>query len=347
MSLQTQFTKFDENIRLTWKDEKIKKIKEKNESICDDIREKFKEKGYSVKKFFQQGSYATNTAILPLDGDYDIDVGVVISSSDAPDDPVEPKKTLRDVLKARNFKDPRIKLPCVTAQYFKAGEKHFHLDYPVYKDTNDSYELAIGKEHSSSDIKKWEESDPKGLLDWLKKIPGLDEKELAQYRRIIKFLKRWRDNKFPEDDRKKLYSIGISVMVRESFIASISYDGDISDFDSLKKTLNNIISKNYFRLTSFDKNSNAEYDLVVNLPQKPYRDIFTKHTKTFGTPTRKRFIKLQDLLDEVEDAEGLVKKCEILSKKIFGDDFPIPSKDDEMKNHKFKEQGFVSSPQGA
>ena len=49
MSLQQQFNKFEEKIKLTWNDEKLKTIREKDESIRSDIKAAFKEKGYPVK----------------------------------------------------------------------------------------------------------------------------------------------------------------------------------------------------------------------------------------------------------------------------------------------------------
>ena len=346
MSLQQQFNKFEEKIKLTWSDDKLKTIREKDESIRSDIRDAFKEKGYPVKDFFQQGSYATKTTIVPLNDDYDIDVGVVIDNENAPEDPVEVKKTLRDILVARNFKEPKIKMPCVTAQYLKSGEKHFHLDYPVYKKQNNNYFLAVGKEYSNDEQKSWEESDPKGLLEWLKNpINSLEEIEIAQYRRIIKYLKRWRDFKFSDEERKKVYSIGLAVMVGETFIESITTDGDISDIDSLKETINAMLPK-YFTFTSNDSQGNPQYEIKVNLPKQPYRDIFTKHGKTVGTIIQKRLTNLKDKLATVIEESSLKKQCEILANDVFGDDFPIPD-NDSSDNKKFKEAGFVASPQGA
>lgn len=347
MSLQQQFNKFEENIKLTWNDDKLKTIREKDESIRLDIRAAFKEKGYPVKDFFQQGSYATKTTIIPLNDDYDIDVGVVIDNENAPEDPVETKKTLKDVLVKRNFKEPKIKLPCVTAQYFKSGEKHFHLDYSIYKKQNNNYYIAIGKENSSNEIKKWENSDPKGLLEWVNNPMNFsNDKEIAQYKRLIKYLKRWRDFKFSDEaERKKVYSIGLAVMVGETFIKSITVDGDISDIDSLKETINKMLSK-YFTFTSNDSQGNPQYEIKVNLPKQPYRDIFTKHGKTVGTIIQKRLTNLKDKLETVVEESSLKKQCEILANDVFGADFPIPD-NDNGDNQKFKEPGFVVSPQGA
>ena len=200
----------------------------------------------------------------------------------------------------------------------------------------------MGKEHSSKEQKKWEESDPKDLLEWLKNPMNLDVKEVEQYKRVIKYLKRWRDFKFPEIERKKVYSIGIAVMVGQSFSKSISYDGDVSDIDCLIKTIDKMLST-YFTLIASDSQGNPQYKIKVDLPRQPYRDIFTKHGKTVGTIIHKRLDDLKNKLEVVVAKSSLKEQCEILANDVFGSDFPITEND----NKKFKEPGYVSSPQGA
>ncbi len=348
MSIQSQFNKFEKKIRLTWQDDRLKKIREKDESIKSDIRKAFKENGYAVQSFFNQGSYATKTSIVPLDSDFDIDVGVVIKKDESPENPVMVKKTLKDVLTKRNFKNPKIKKPCVTAQYYKSGEPHFHLDYPIYcVDEYDNYKLAVGKENSDEKNRSWEDCDPKGLIDWLNDLsPFEDDQQFAQYKRCVKYLKRWRDYCFSDSQSKKVYSIGIMIMIRESFMSAISSDGDISDLESLKFTVESILSKNYFTFAGYDKNYEKQYDIQVMLPVNPQRDVFNKHGKSIGTLIHKKLEKLSDNLEKAIKENSVKKQSQILNEKVFGDDFPIPENDDS-ENRKFKESGFVSSPQGA
>ncbi len=344
MSLQTQFNKFNETISLSWQDDRIKNIREKNDSILEDIKEKFKEEGYPVVDSFKQGSYITNTTIEPLDKEYDIDVGIVIDYEKAPENPIDTKKTLRDVLLARNFKEPKIKKPCVTAQYFKAGEKSFHLDYPIYKRNKfNTYYLAVGKEHSSSDDRKWEESDPKGLIEWLNDNNSFNSNEAyQQYKRLIRYMKRWRDYCITGTERKKIYSIGLAIMIKESFTMSISSDGDINDIVALQKTVNNMKSK-YFDCIDYE---NIKYNVEVRLPVEPKRDVFDKHGSTVGTLLYNKLDKLLSNIDAVNKEDTLIKKCELLKKNCFGDDFPVPDiEDNDTKT--FKEAGYISSPQGA
>lgn len=341
MTLQTQFKKFHDTISLSWKDERMQKIREKNDSILEDIKEKFKNEGFPLIESFPQGSYITKTTIEPIGKEYDIDIGVVVSSDKAPDDPVDIKKSLRDVLTERNFKEPRIKMPCVTAQYLKDGEKSFHLDYPIYKkDDQGRYYLAIGKEYSGSDSKKWEESDPKGLIAWLNDVNSFDSEEaFAQYKRLVRYLKRWRDECIPESQRKKVYSIGLAVMTKNSFVKSISADGEMNDLISLRETVKNITNK-HFTVTDY---VNKKYNVIACLPTKPFLDIFNKHGSTTGTVF---YNKLETLIADINTANSeaaLKKQCEILRDRCFGQDFPVP--EGEVKV--FKEAGYIASPQGA
>jgi hypothetical protein len=348
MSSQTQFSQFEEKIRLTWSDTKLKEIREKDESIQADIRSAFKDKGYPIIEFFQQGSYATQTCIEPLnDGDdYDIDVGVVIDESNAPDNPVNAKKTLRDVLADRNLKNPKIKMPCVTAQYYKEGEKRFHLDYPIYKKSGSQYYHAIGKEFSGEDVRKWEKSDPKGLIDWINnKSTFSSEEYYIQYKRLIRYMKRWRDHCITGTERKSVYSIALTVMIRQSYQSDISSDGEYDDLGSLRKTVSSILNNGYFQNTGYDKNGPI-YEIYVHLPVEPRRDIFNKHGKALGTLLFDKFTALQTNLERVENETNLKKQSEILAKDIFGSDFPIPE-ESKSSNMKFKEAGFIASPQGA
>jgi hypothetical protein len=103
----------------------------------------------------------------------------------------------------------------------------------------------------------------------------------------------------------------------------------------------------YFTFTNNDPQGNPQYEIRVNLPKQPYRDIFTKHGKTVGTIIQKRLTSLKNRIETVIAGASLKKQCEILANNVFGDDFPIPENDKNNDNKNFKESGFVASPQGA
>lgn len=344
MPIQTHFDKFNKNIYLTSHSAGYKKAKEKDESIFEEIKLAFKEAGYPVIDSFKQGSFAVNTAINSLDGDFDIDRAIVIDAEDAPEDPVEPKRVILGVLEKRNFKKPKIKKPCVTADYLSIA---LHIDYTVYKKetsflSGDTYYLAVGKHGSSDEHKEWSRADQKGLLEW---IDSVDEFMLGatvkrrQLKRLIRYVKRWRDVNFiSEDVRKKIFSIGLTVMVKEQYSPpSLSSEVD-DDLIALKKTIDGILTADYIDAPWGTK----EYRVYVKLPKAPYRDIFQHKVDgksadgsdlNTGAQLKNKLTYLRDELDRALEESDEVKQCEILN-KLFGDDFEIPKKERKQSSNR-------------
>ncbi|MGF1865301.1 nucleotidyltransferase [Enterovibrio norvegicus] len=336
MSIQTHFDKFNKKIYLTSHSDGYKKAKEKDKSIFEEIKSAFKDAGYPVIDTFMQGSFAVNTAINSLDGDFDIDRAVVIDAENAPEDPVAPKKIIKDVLERRNFKDPRIKKPCVTADYKSIN---LHIDYTVYKKETsffggDTYYLAIGKNGSSDKHKEWSESDQKGLIEWIDSADdfafGATEKR-KQLKRLIRYFKRWRDVNFSGEVRKKVFSIGLTVMVKEQYSPNTLSANVDDDLKALKDTVDSILDDGYISAPF----GTDDYRVSVQLPKIPNRDIFQHKVEgghadgsdlNVGTQLRNKLIKLQENLQKAIDETDEVKQCEILN-KLFGDDFEVPKKE--------------------
>jgi len=335
MSIQSHFNKFNSNIYLTSHSEGYKKAREKDDSILKEIKKAFSDAGYPVIDTFVQGSFAVNTAINSLDGDYDVDRAIIIDADNAPEDPVIPKKVILDVLTNRNFKDPRVKKPCVTADYQSVN---LHIDYTVYKKSSspffsDQYHLAVGKIGSSDKHKEWSEADQKGLIDWIGKVEftlGTTAKR-KQMKRLIRYMKRWRDVTFSEEVRKKIYSIGLTVMIREQYCPNTLSSAVEDDLVALKETVDNILDADYIQSPFFSD----DYRVFTKLPKEPYRDIFQHKIGggesadgsdlNIGSQLRNKLILLQSNLKKAIDETDEIKQCEILN-KVFGDDFIVPKK---------------------
>lgn len=343
MSLQTQYKKFANAIALTRESAKYKDAREKDDLITPKVEDAFKKEGYEVDSNFLQGSLATHTGVIPLDGDYDIDRAIAITYESSPENPVEPKKIVKQVLLDHRFKEPKIKKPCVTADY---KSKPIHIDYPIYRvDNSDNYKLAVGKENSDENNRSWDGADPKGLIDWITSNTNhqtlLDEdltsNEKSQFYRLVRYIKRWRDERYgSESQRKKVFSIALTVMFKESFKPNVDDNGKADDHQALKDTLDVILNrKNYF-ISEGDK----KYSICVGLPVLPYKDIFSENSKTVGTQLKTRLEKLLDVLEEVDGKEKLKDKTELLQKQ-FGDDFPIA---EDSKNS--KSEGRVAATTG-
>ena len=349
MSLQTQYKKFADKIALTRESEHYKSAREKDDLITPKVEAAFKNEGYEVHSKLLQGSLATHTGIIPLDGDYDIDRAVVITKSSSPDNPIEPKKVVKRVLSEHGFKAPKIKNPCVTANY---ENKPLHIDFPIYRvDSFGNYQLAVGKEFANEENRYWDAADPKGLVDWItsdtnhQSIFKLTSEERWQYYRLVRYIKRWRDFKYDsESQRKKIFSIALTVMFKQSFKPSIGDSGKADDHAALKATLKLILSSNYFISTG-----NSQYDIVVYLPVTPQRDIFNGKGKDVGTTLKNRLQKLLDALNEADGLDTLKKQCELLQKH-FGDDFPVPDENNSQKSTArvtSKSPGLVGVSNGA
>jgi hypothetical protein len=177
----------------------------------------------------------------------------------------------------------------------------------------------------------------------------LSGEELAQFRCLVRYIKRWRDVKYQNDgERKKVYSIGLTIMIKKCFHPSIAGDDTRNDLLSLRDTILEILESSEF----FRRVDDEKYDLVVNLPVAPECDVFRKHGKTVGTRLRANLQTLLRKLEEVITEESLKKQCEILRSQ-FGDDFPVPDEDPKKEKAAEKKEryrgarGIVASNQGA
>lgn len=172
---------------------------------------------------FDQGSYAMQTGVKPLRGEFDIDIGLVLNcDSSRFSDSVQAKQMVRDALD-RGSRSVRVRRSCVTVDYTKAGFGDYHVDIAVYvRGSDDGLRLAKGREHSESHLRVWEEAEPERLTSLLVrgKYGGED---LAQFRRCIRYLKRWKQVNFTSP---MPYSIALTVAAYNWFEPRQGFFGD-------------------------------------------------------------------------------------------------------------------------
>lgn len=344
MGIQTHFNSFHERIKLGREDAAYRKARKRDDSIKADVKTAFREAGYPVVADFIQGSLKTHTAINPIAGDYDIDRALVIDDETAPENPVEPKKEALGVLEDRGFKNAKIKKPCVTADYLS---DNIHIDFIIYKRSGDQHWLAVGKKNSDEHNRKWSACDPLGLLEWINTTDeyGDDAADAgAQFRRLVRYLKRWRDVQFTESVAAKIYSIGLTVMVKQQFRFSFDDEGGEDDLTALRETAIAILEGPYFTEVEADR-----YDVNVSLPVEPWRDIFDGSSLNTGTRFHNELARLVQKLEEAAEEVDERKQCEILN-KLFGDDFKVPEPPkggSKAKKATYATSGYVGTSQGA
>jgi hypothetical protein len=319
---RSQFNKFHENIKLK---EENEILKEKRDIIIKKLNEKLPEETDYEFSVFNQGSYAMNTGIKPIDDDYDIDVGLYFEMSKSDVDPISAKKWILNALEGHT-KDVKMKNPCVTVTY-AAG---YHVDVTVYAANNSDGKvyLAKGKPSSNSEDKYWDESNPKDLIKTIKENL-FDENDRKQFRRVVRYLKRWKDIKFTSVNGKPTgialtsgvyHWLDIQKMI-DPFDGKTTY----KDLDALISIVSNMISNFVNEYVLVDGEYKYMPRLRVYLPVDPKPELFEKMTskqmKTFKE-------KLEDLLAALKEAKGKTdptEAAEILQKQ-FGEDFPIPTK---------------------
>lgn len=344
MGIQARFINFHNAIKLCNTDDAYSKARIKDDSITAAVKLAFKDQGYPVIENFIQGSFSTDTSIISIFGDFDIDRAIVIDADSAPENPVDPKKVVYDVLENRGFKNARIKTPCVTADY---SSDNLHIDLPIYRFKNGYYELAVGKRNSDEANREWSASDPKGLKNWIKDSssygPSASSKQ-QQYNRIVRYLKRWRDEKFSEGVANKVYSIGLTVMAKRCFSPVLNNEGQPNDLQSLKNTVSNIL--NYGFLVP---QGNEQYKVSVVLPVSPCRDIFDGSSFDTGTQLKNKLTTMVTKLNDALSEEDEIKQCKILN-ILFGSSFVVPSDaktSTQAKKATFSTAGAVGTSQGA
>ncbi|MCE6234910.1 nucleotidyltransferase [Acinetobacter pittii] len=312
---QKHYAKFHTNIRLGRYDEEST-LREKRDLLISTLKDELKKdpNGPQFVEYFNQGSYALGTGIKPRNGDYDIDVGVLLDCDKVEYGSVEIKKIIRDALTHTN-RTVTIKRPCVTVTYLKNGIPDYHVDLPIYtEDDKDNMYLARGKEFSSEDLKTWDISNPNELTNTILGKFENDSDLRHQFRRCTRYLKQWRNEKGLDFFK----SIAITSAVYEH-ITDEEYDND-------NKVLLSIVNKllNEFIHFSIDPETSEPYfRLVINLPAHEGVDLLEKLTKNQMEYLKSKIEDLKSSLEAVNEELDTLEACKILN-KTFGTEFPIP-----------------------
>lgn len=307
------FLKFHDSIKLGTYDEEST-LRDKRDTLLANLKDGLPDDLPSFSTF-SQGSYALGTGIKPLDGNYDIDVGVVFDARPDDHEPVKLKKQVRDALKHPK-RTVAIRRPCVTVNYMKNGDPEYHVDLAIYtKGSDGKLRLAMGKENSGAEHCKWEIQDPEGLQNTI--INRFKDEDRKQFRRVVRYLKRWRHYNFSHSG---LNSIGLTVAAYRWFSPKTSWwDGEYNDMDALESLVTSMLGQ--FSDVSVD--GTQERRLVVKSPVEPWADFLTKMTAKQMTDFEERLKVLQTALSDAKSEVDEAVACKSMA-KLFGDDFPVP-----------------------
>lgn len=236
-AMQPQFERFHNAIKLDEDDEQ-RKLREKREVLLRSLSDGLPE-GFPKFTHFLQGSYAMRTGVVPLDGNYDIDVGLIFDCTEKEfPDPVTLKRRIRDALVGYG-RTINIRRSCVTVTYMRDGRPDYHVDLALYvRDGGGRLLLAKGREFSGSDQRKWVQACPKELTAYV--LSCFEGDGQAQFRRCVRYLKRWRDHKFNSGGP---ISIALTIAAAHWFKPVFGNDGKPSDLEALHALVTKILEK--------------------------------------------------------------------------------------------------------
>lgn len=310
---QNEFEEFHRKILLDL--EANQDLRDKRDTLLSELKDRISDDAPSYR-IFHQGSYELSTGVKPLHGDPDMDVGISFNCKpeDFPDS-LDVKKYVKKAIERHN-RTVKIKTPCVTVQYIENDEPKLHVDFAVYsEDLAGNTYLAIGKESNPSHDRIWRQSDAEGLTKTI--LDKFEGGERNQWRRIVRALKRWRDLKIGHGN---IPSIGLTVAAWKWFQKSDDpVDGQDRDLEALLNLVNSML------------NGWALSRLYMASPVAPWNDLFGKCTLIQMDDFKQKLEKLRDSLKDAMDQADTHEACKILRNQ-FGDDFPVPEKENTTKN---------------
>lgn len=308
MSLQAKFRTFHQAINLGRFAENAT-LREKRDRVLARLE------ANCPHKFdrFNQGSYEMGTGIKPLSNDYDIDVGIVFPIEDMRAySPLDIKKRVYDAV-AGHTQDVQWKEPCITVQYRRQGEPAFHVDLAIYgRDRLGRLHLARGKQHSGADLVAWQACDPKALTSTLgSRWSGEDA---AQFRRVVQYLKRWKDVHFSSEGHSAPVGIGLTVLAHQHFQpARAGWNGPQDDLTALRRVVASI-GTGFQRTWSPDR---LFYRIRAQVPVQPRDDVLARMTDQQMSEFKSRIDALREWLEAAAQTGSTATLV-----RAFGNDFP-------------------------
>ncbi len=331
--VQNYFIEFHKVIRLGNVDDN-EVLREKRDIVLSKLKTRLKEIFEAREEtpptftYFNKGSYAMNLGVVPIDCDYDLDMGILfdIQIDDYPD-PIEVKTWVYEALYGHTD-SVVMKQPCVTVQYHLNEEPVYHLDLAVYApgdNASNNIYLARGKTYSTSVNRIWQLDDPKGLIAKINNCLA-DADDRCQFRRVIKYLKRWKAIKFPTEGNAAPIGIGVTVAAYYWFTPQKT----LVDAFANKYAYNDLKALMMFVRVMLDNFVWIQHDdelvqrLKVVLPVEPFNDLFKKMTNPQMVNFKDKLERLYSVLQDAEEEADPHEACKILSAEL-GKDFPIPN----------------------
>ena len=215
------FYNFNENITLTHSEKNY--LRKARSAVTTKIINNFSSKKHIPPiEFKVQGSFTMDTIIRPLNGEFDIDIGIYFKfpSSDPDKWPVPQTVSgwVYEAIKNHTSTPPENKTTCVRLSYkpiSKSSDHGYHVDLPIYGECKDGWGDQY-KVIGINDDRQWnEKSDPSAFTKWFDAKCLKNEKDRKQLIRIVKYLKAWKD--FQTKDIKMPSGMILTIVAAKNF----------------------------------------------------------------------------------------------------------------------------------
>ena len=304
-------TKDSYHSKVALDDNKKESLQTSKGNLRNHIKSIFEEKGRPTIKFQTQGSFSMNTAVNPLDGDYDIDDGMYFKPQ--LENRPSPEAVHAWVTEAANsystVDPPKDKKRCVRVP-FKAG---YHVDIPIYDLVNEgngvySPDLAIKDDG-------WQYSDPKSISEWFQDRVSQTNPQL---RRLVRYFKAWADYQNQSGQYKMPSGLILTILTGEE------YEYDDRDDVAFAQTVAAILQR-------------IKYDESIPNPKDRLEDLRGRITDSQFENFKGRLDVLVQHAEAALNHESAEEAARKHWRKVLGDRFPV-IEDSDKKDQKAKTQ---------
>ncbi|HLM44066.1 MAG TPA: nucleotidyltransferase [Myxococcaceae bacterium] len=315
MPLQTLFRQFHDTIQLKNYSENAE-LRQKRDTILERLREKLRPRTF---EWFNQGSYAMGTGVKPInrDYDYDIDIGLVFDVDHQQVDPIAVKGWVYQAVQGHTA-SVEWRRPCITVNYQQGGALKYHVDLAVLaRDSRGTLRLAVGKEHAQANLRQWQPDDRQGFIKAVENHLGGEDG--YQFRRVIRYLKRWKDVHFPNEGRSAPTGLSLTIAAYKWFrpVRASTQQGIIHDDLAATAELVNQLRRNFHNV--WDAGSGRHTPrLSLQFPFAPNDDVLAPMSAQQMTELHGRLEKLSDWLDEARRTQSPASL-----QRAFGNTFPL------------------------
>jgi len=313
-NVQKYFEQFHARIRTDYEMNSI--LREKRDIILDRITAHLKKNGRPSFVRLSQGSYKMKTGTIPIaEIEFDIDVGLCFPVNETEYTATTVRDWVYDAVFGHTEKVEK-KGPCIRVTY-KDG---YHVDLVVYATwTDDDGEEQFRLAHKTQG---WRPSEPKKLIEYIndKREPFKDTKDTRsqtdQFRRVVRYQRRWIDERIPEMTDAKPPGLAFTLSAAEKLAPHLTGSGESDDLSALASIAQ-------WAFTQVRR-------IEVRKPTQEYDDVFCRLSDTEMDDLKSGYKEMYDALMEAKGETAPEKACEILE-KVFGPDFPVPEPEEPAR----------------